>query len=136
MATGSRTKQIDRLLGEELQRCANRDQEYVLMSDSDFSLIIDQCRKMAVNIAIGHSEGKILTERLGIPLVRYGFPIHDRMGGQRLLSAGYQGSLAFLDRITNTLLENKYRNYRTKMFEKYYPLKSPDQKITAQQIER
>jgi hypothetical protein len=42
----------------------------------------------------------------------------------------------FPHRITNTLLENKYRNYRTKMFEKYYPLKSPDQKITAQQIER
>lgn len=122
MATGSRLKTIEQLLGEEGQKRDNPDQEFVLLSDSDFSLIMDQCGKMDINMAIGHSEGKILTERLGIPLVRYGFPIHDRMGGQRLLSAGYQGSLAFLDRITNTLLENKYKNYRSKLFEKYYPL--------------
>ncbi len=52
--------------------------------------------------------GKFLTERQGIPVVRVGFPVHDRIGGQRILSAGYAGTLAFLDRFTNTLLEQKY----------------------------
>lgn len=47
-----------------------------------------------------------------IPIVRMGFPIHDRVGGQRVLSAGYAGTLAFLDRFTNTLLETKYSSYR------------------------
>ena len=68
--------------------------------------------RSGANIAIGHSGGKFLTERHGIPLVRVGFPVHDRIGGQRILSAGYAGSLAFLDRLTNTLLETKYASYR------------------------
>jgi nitrogenase molybdenum-iron protein NifN len=34
------------------------------------------------------------------------------MGGQRLLIVGYTGTLAFLDRFTNTLLESKYASYR------------------------
>ncbi|HEY3421528.1 MAG TPA: nitrogenase component 1, partial [Methanocellaceae archaeon] len=45
-------------------------------------------------------------------IVRMGFPIHDRVGGQRILSAGYAGTLAFLDRFTNTLLEDKHDSYR------------------------
>ncbi|MDD3135708.1 MAG: nitrogenase component 1, partial [Methanoregula sp.] len=64
------------------------------------------------NVAIGHSGGKFLTERHGIPVIRAGFPVHDRIGGQRILSVGYAGSLAFLDRFTNTLLEKKYSTYR------------------------
>jgi len=49
-----------------------------------------------------------------------GFPIHDRVGGQRILSVGYTGTMMFLDRITNTLLENKYKSYRSSMYEKFY----------------
>jgi len=41
-----------------------------------------------------------------------GFPINDRIGGQRILSAGFAGTLSFLDRFTNTLLESKYGTYR------------------------
>ena len=127
MATGSRTKKVEQLLQEEFIKLKDYDQEYVIMKDTDFSHILEKCKQMNVNLAIGHSEGKILTESQDIPLIRYGFPIHDRMGGHRLLSVGYQGSLSFLDRITNTLLENKYKNYRSKMYEKYYRIDSPDQ---------
>jgi len=42
---------------------------------------------------------------LGIPLVRVGFPIHDRIGGQRLLHVGYRGTQQFFDRLVNTLIE-------------------------------
>ncbi len=94
--------------------------ETVVLSDPDFSLVRAQAKAGAANIAIGHSDGRFLTERDHIPLVRLGFPIHDRVGGQRLLSVGYTGTALFLDRITNTLLENKYQNYRKNMFEKYY----------------
>jgi nitrogenase molybdenum-iron protein NifN len=41
-----------------------------------------------------------------------GYPVHDRVGGQRILSVGYAGTLALLDRFTNTLLEAKYGSYR------------------------
>jgi nitrogenase molybdenum-iron protein NifN len=84
----------------------------VFIENPDFAAIEAAALSSLANIAIGHSGGKFLTERHGIPLVRTGFPVHDRIGGQRILSAGYTGSLAFLDRITNTLLETKYASYR------------------------
>ena len=39
--------------------------------------------------SIGHSKGYAFARRENIPLVRIGFPIHDRMGGQRILHLGY-----------------------------------------------
>ena len=94
----------------------------MVLSDPDFKLVQERAGTGAVNIAIGHSDGRFLTEQDGIPLVRLGFPIHDRVGGQRLLSVGYTGTALLLDRITNTLLEDKYRDYRKNMFDKYFQL--------------
>jgi nitrogenase molybdenum-iron protein NifN len=39
--------------------------------------------------------------------VRVGFPIHDRIGGPRLLHLGYEGAQALFDRIANTLIERR-----------------------------
>jgi nitrogenase molybdenum-iron protein NifN len=38
-------------------------------------------------------------------LVRIGFPIHDRIGGARLLHIGYRGAQVLFDRVTNALIE-------------------------------
>jgi nitrogenase molybdenum-iron protein NifN len=84
----------------------------VVLEEADFSAIDEAAARTNANIAVGHSGGKFLTERRDIPVVRVGYPVHDRIGGQRILSAGYAGTLAFLDRFTNTLLEMKYRSYR------------------------
>lgn len=116
VATGSRKGKLSELI-KGLTNCGSHKE---LLNESDFSVIRQKCRELSVNLAIGHSDGKFLTEREGIPLVRIGFPIHDRVGGQRLLSVGYAGTTMFLDRVTNTLLENKYKNYRGRMFQKFY----------------
>ena len=42
-----------------------------------------------------------------LPLVRVGFPVHDRVGGARLLHLGYRGTLELLDRTVNLLLEER-----------------------------
>jgi nitrogenase molybdenum-iron protein NifN len=42
-----------------------------------------------------------------VPLVRVGFPIHDRFGGPRILHLGYRGAQNLLDRIVNTMIERK-----------------------------
>ena len=47
----------------------------------------------------------IFRESLGVPLVRVGFPIHDRIGGQRILHVGYRGTQQLFDRIANALIE-------------------------------
>ncbi|MDD1727898.1 MAG: nitrogenase [Methanospirillum sp.] len=85
-----------------------------LIEEADFASIEHAAVSAGATIGVGHSGGKFLTERHGIPVTRVGYPIHDRIGGQRIFSAGYAGTLAFLDRFTNTLLEQKYGSYREK----------------------
>lgn len=114
VVTGDKGGKLAKLLPNEMT------DKSVVLSDPDFSLVREQAKAGAVNIAIGHSDGRFLTERDDIPLVRLGFPIHDRVGGQRLLSIGYTGTTLLLDRITNTLLAAKYQDYRKDMLAKYY----------------
>lgn len=89
----------------------------VLLEETDFAAIEAAALRAGATIAIGHSGGKFLTERYAIPVVRTGFPVHDRLGGQRILSAGYAGTLALLDRISNTLIEENHGSYRRLRYE-------------------
>ncbi len=109
IASGTHTSRLAEVLRPLL---ADADEEPVLLEEADFASIGEAAREKGGNIAIGHSGGRSLTERQMIPIVRVGFPIHDRVGGQRILSAGYAGTLAFLERFTNTLLETRYSSYR------------------------
>lgn len=117
IATGSQGGNLNSLLTAELD---DRLEESNIVVETDFATILAACQQANVNIAIGPSDGRYLTEKGNIPLIRLGFPIHDRVGGQRLLSVGYTGTMMLLDRITNTLLENKYKSYRSSMYQKYY----------------
>ena len=117
IATGSQAGKLNELLGAVL---ADASESSNILIETDFANILAASQEAKINIAIGPSDGRYLTEKGEIPLVRLGFPIHDRVGGQRLLSVGYTGTMMLLDRITNTLLENKYKSYRSSMYEKYY----------------
>lgn len=117
IATGSQGGKLNELLVAAL---ADAPENSNILIETDFAHILAASQEGRVNIAIGPSDGRYLTEKGEIPLVRLGFPIHDRVGGQRLLSVGYTGTMMLLDRITNTLLENKYKSYRSSMYEKHY----------------
>ena len=92
----------------------------IILNDTDFETIYSYVKKLDVNILIGNADGKFMVEKEGIPLVRIGFPIHDRVGAQRKVFIGYEGSICFLDDITNTLIEQKFSSYREDLFDKYY----------------
>jgi nitrogenase molybdenum-iron protein NifN len=76
-----------------------------VMQDTDFADLEARVEAVRPDILIGNSKGYSMSRRLGIPLVRVGFPIHDRIGGARLLHVGYRGAQQLFDRITNTLIE-------------------------------
>ena len=114
IATGSKNSLLAGLLAPLTE---GADQPPVLIGEADLAAVESAAIRAGANIAIGHSGGKLLTERHGIPLLRIGYPIHDRLGGQRILSVGYRGTLAFLDGFTNALLEHKYATYRQKIKE-------------------
>jgi nitrogenase molybdenum-iron protein NifN len=73
----------------------------------DFYEIAAEAEKLDPDLLIGHSKGYHLAKRWNIPLVRVGFPIHDRFGGPRILHLGYRGAQSLLDRIVNAMLERK-----------------------------
>jgi nitrogenase molybdenum-iron protein NifN len=77
----------------------------LVLEDTDFASMLEACRSLRPDIIIGSSKGYYLSRKLGIPLVRAGFPIHDRVGGQRILHTGYRGTQQLFDRIVNTLIE-------------------------------
>jgi nitrogenase molybdenum-iron protein NifN len=105
---------------KQLAPPGDSDERPVVLNDTDFDTILKYAQSLNANILLGNSDGKVITEKTGIPLVRIGFPIHDRVGGQRLAYTGYTGTLRLLDEITNTLLERKYEKYRKNMFDRYY----------------
>jgi len=117
IATGSQKGRLNELLVAAL---VDAPESSNILIETDFAHILAASQAGKVNIAIGPSDGRYLTEKGEIPLVRLGFPIHDRVGGQRLLSVGYTGTMMLIDRITNTLLENKYKSYRSTMYDKFY----------------
>jgi nitrogenase molybdenum-iron protein NifN len=73
----------------------------------DFLSLAEEARPLHLDFVIGNSKGYALARELGIPLVRVGFPIHDRVGGARILHLGYRGAQQLFDRVVNALIEHK-----------------------------
>ena len=65
----------------------------------DFYRIAEIGRELKPDLMVGNSKGYRISRELDAPLVRVGFPIHDRFGGQRLNHLGYRGAQELYDRI-------------------------------------
>jgi nitrogenase molybdenum-iron protein NifN len=76
----------------------------------DFYRIEELSGDLAPDLLIGNSKGYPLARKLGIPIIRVGFPIHDRFGAQRTLHVGYRGTQSLLDRTVNALIEANQSN--------------------------
>ena len=75
-----------------------------VMDGVDFVEIGDAAKKTAPDFLMGNSKGYKIAREMKIPLLRIGFPIHDRMGGARIVHIGYRGAQQLFDMITNTIL--------------------------------
>lgn len=73
----------------------------------DFEGIMGFARTLSPDILLGSSKGYRMARELDIPLVRVGFPIHDRVGGSRIGHLGYRGTQELFDRVANALIEKK-----------------------------
>lgn len=102
-ATGSRDKQFAQTLSADLSR---GDQCHV-MEDLDFEDMEQLVQEGQIDLMVGNSKGYKLSKKLGVPLVRMGFPIHDRFGAARVRHFDYVGTFDLFDRIVNALLEKK-----------------------------
>jgi nitrogenase molybdenum-iron protein NifN len=70
----------------------------------DFEDVEMRAREAGAELLVASSHGAAAAGRLGIPLLRLGFPVVDRLGSQHLTSVGYRGSLRLLFAVANELL--------------------------------
>jgi nitrogenase molybdenum-iron protein NifN len=70
----------------------------------DFEDTEERAREAGAELLVASSHGAATAGRLGIPLLRLGFPVVDRLGAQHLTSTGYRGSLRLLFAVANELL--------------------------------
>ncbi len=101
-ATGAR----NRALTKALEQCPPGSVDEVL-DDTDFVRFEAACRRTHPDLLIGSSKGYAVARTLDIPILRLGFPIHDRIGAGRIEVMGYRGSTWLFDSIVNVLLERK-----------------------------
>ena len=84
-------------------------QEILVYDNVDFVEIAEEANKLKPDFLIGSSKGYSVARKIPVPLVRVGFPIHDRIGGARILHIGYQGAQNLFDGIVNTLLDQRQK---------------------------
>lgn len=134
VASGDKCKNLEELLKSEIQSVSDNifAGEFKILEPTDFKTIEKYAVELKANVMIGSSDGRRIEEYQGIPLIRLSFPIHDRAGGQRILSIGYEGSLNLSDQITNIMLEAKDSTFREKIYNEFY---KEDQIVQEELIE-
>jgi nitrogenase molybdenum-iron protein NifN len=78
--------------------------------DTDFETLREKAKEFKPDLLLGNSKGYYIAREQKIPLVRMGFPIHDRFGASRMHQIGYRGTQELFDRIVNALIEYKQEN--------------------------
>ena len=96
------------LLSEEIKKyCPERGEKILAKNGWDYEKIHEWCQENKPDIMVGNSKGYYIARELEIPIVRCGFPIHDRIGGQRIKHIGYAGTQELFDQVVNALIEYK-----------------------------
>ena len=78
-----------------------------VLEDADHNEIDARIAALKPDLILGPSKCYPAARKHGIPLVRVGFPVHDRIGAGRILHLGYRGTQRLFDEIVNTLLEHR-----------------------------
>jgi nitrogenase molybdenum-iron protein NifN len=86
------------------------DDTPLVRDNIDFYEMRDLAEELEPDLLIGSSKGYSLSKALGAPLIRVGFPIHDRFGGPRTLHVGYRGAQNLLDTIVNTIIDSRQKS--------------------------
>ncbi|MDR1489605.1 MAG: nitrogenase cofactor biosynthesis protein NifB [Desulfovibrio sp.] len=119
-ACGGDCREIRSVLEEEIRPVA--DNAFVercsVLEAADFAAIEREASANGVNLLLGSSDGRRMSERLNIPLVRCAFPVHDHVGGQRIRLWGYSGATELLERCANSLISAVDGVYRRELQER------------------
>ena len=92
--------------------CDEYGYEPVIMNGSDQFEWEYALKHDIPDVIVGHSRCVSISKEIQVPLVRFGFPVYDRVGYQREPIIGYRGGERFLARIVNAILDYHYPDDR------------------------
>ena len=84
-----------------------RGLDVTFLPDTDFGRLGEAAKAARPTLLVGHSKGSKLARELDLPLVRVGFPVHDRFGAARISTLGYAGSHRLFDDVVNHILADR-----------------------------
>jgi nitrogenase molybdenum-iron protein NifN len=85
----------------------NLEEKPKILEGTDYASLCPEIERLKPDLLVGPSKGFFLERFTKVPLLRVGFPIHDRFGAARMLHTGYRGTQELLDRIVNLFLERQ-----------------------------
>jgi nitrogenase molybdenum-iron protein beta chain len=91
--------------------------EVNVRSAADMFLFHQWIRNDPVDLIMGNTYLKYISRDEDIPLVRFGFPILDRVGHSYFPTVGYRGGMRLLEKILDALLDRKDRDAPEESFE-------------------
>ena len=96
-----------RLEDEIRAACPERGKQILARNMFDYEKIREWCQENKPDLFVGNSKAWYIARELEVPIVRCGFPIHDRIGGQRIKHLGYTGTQELFDQVVNAMIEYK-----------------------------
>jgi len=117
IVTGTKSKKIERRLRELTKDVPF---EVNIKAGGDMFLLHQWIKNTPVDLIIGNTYAKYIARDEDIPLVRFGFPIIDRVGHQYFPTVGYKGGLRLLEMILGRLLDRIDRDAPEQKFELVY----------------
>lgn len=86
------------------------ESEYVVKADTDLFYLHQLIKNEGVDLLLGSTYGKQIAKAEDIPIVRMGFPVLDRYGNPIQTSVGYAGSIRYVEKIVNAMMDRKDRD--------------------------
>lgn len=102
-ATGGKSGTLSKLIKD----CGDLTKDTKILEDQDFEDMAEECEGLHADFLIGNSKGFMLSEKLELPLIRVGMPVHDRFGAARIQHLCYDGTQQLFDRIVNCIIKEK-----------------------------
>ncbi len=100
--SGARSGKLHQRIEEFDSTCG---QKLTVVEGVDFAEMEERAAALEPDLIVGNSKGFAMSRKLAVPLIRIGFPVHDRIDGPRMLHVGYRGAQQLFDRIANAVIE-------------------------------
>lgn len=95
----------------------SKHQSIDVITEGDLKVVEDYVKDKdnEVELILGSSEARFINYDTGIPLVRFGFPVYDRVGYHSQPIVGYRGAKRVAEMITNEILAKYYEKKHWKL---------------------